>query len=183
MDRETSRRVVSRFVEASAKQQALDVLSKINSTLDKVSQWFSKYDSVRRACLQDTEGLDAGLVWSDQFRKYLKDGNGDLRSLWDLNQDDLWDLTREDAYDSKVQDAFSRVEWTIKMALSESSHHKSHTATAVNGLVLQKKPDGSSGIAYRIENMDAWAKAFEDWIKELRTELKAAIARVKKIKN
>jgi len=180
MDNKIVQGVVRRFVaQASAKQKALDVLSRAEAVINDASKWGVKYKDLRKGF--DSSGLETGRVWSDLFRDYLDDLTPIMSVMRDI-EDELEDLSLDDAYNSVAQTAFGHVGLALKDIFSDNSRSKGRPSEAIRDVQHIKKPDGSSGMAYSLKTLDAWAKAFEDWAQASKDKMKKAISLAKKIK-
>jgi hypothetical protein len=171
-------KVAKRYVQAEKAEELLPLMDEVVSLHEGTLQpWIDQFPRVLAKALKDAQGLEDGWVWQDEFRDYLshfdeklspklEDLDGRLEEVWLEHNylDDIINVVRRGT--SEPEDS-----GRIAHAISDFSFFPHEGA-------------GRDHIAYRVDTLKEWAKAFAKWSKDAvastKKERRSAQQRIKR---
>jgi hypothetical protein len=170
-------RVATRYqrrnLTAETKEDFVPIFEKTLMLHAKLKAWIRQFPMILRRALQETEGLPSGWVWQKRFIPYFEEYDSYSQTL--RNLDDKLEGIYLDVPQLSDQANVARNE-----ATQENRDARIEKAISVIDFIPHPET-GQSLIAYKIFNLEGWAKAFSQWTENATKVLQAELRKGKRI--
>jgi hypothetical protein len=160
---ESTFKIASRFAAAS-NDGLMTTLARAAKLLSDLEAWSKKFPQVLRKSEQASKDLPAGWVWQDEFLSFFSDYDPFVQRFQDLDHSLEGHWLKQTG---KLKDLAGRAR-----RLAREPGGKAAVTYPTNNFQFMPHPQKGEHIAYKVNDLKMWDKAFSDWVSDGQAVLK-----------